>query len=237
MNIPCVWEHNGNDTLLYAVSHVGAYTRGASLEEALGKMPGEIRTYLRWLGEEPPCEVSAAIVQEKASELTIRDADSDVIFDRERLPLTWEEYQALKALALRSAEDFLTLYRSVPDHHRSCLPVRSTFYGALPRTAEEMYQHTKNVNDYYFREIGVDADHEGSILDCRRRGFAALERQADFLTMPAREGSYGEYWSLRKVLRRFIWHDRIHAKAMQRMAVRTFGPDAVADPFHFGASI
>lgn len=46
-------------------------------------------------------------------------------------------------------------------------------------------------------------------------------------------GSYGEEWSLRKVLRRFIWHDRIHAKAMYRMAIKTFGPDVVPNIFCF----
>ena len=38
MNIQCVWEHNGNDTLLYAVNIPGAYARGASKEIAMEKM-------------------------------------------------------------------------------------------------------------------------------------------------------------------------------------------------------
>ena len=33
------------------------------------------------------------------------------------------------------------------------------------------------------------------------------------------EGSYDEMWSVRKVLCRFVWYDRIHAKAMWRMAI------------------
>lgn len=41
------------------------------------------------------------------------------------------------------------------------LPARKTFYGAVPRTAEEMYVHTKNVNAYYFGEIGVEAGNDG----------------------------------------------------------------------------
>ena len=46
-------------------------------------------------------------------------------------------------------------------------------------------------------------------------------------------GSYDEEWCLRKVLRRFLWHDLIHAKAMYRMAVKTFGAGAVPDVFRF----
>ena len=51
MTINCVWEHNGDDTLLYAIDYIGAYTRGESLEIAKAKMPGEIVSYLKWLDE------------------------------------------------------------------------------------------------------------------------------------------------------------------------------------------
>lgn len=156
-----------------------------------------------------------------------------MIFDAERLPITAEEYGALKALALKSAEDFLALYFAVPDKGMSALPARESFYGPIPRTAEEMYRHTKGVNDYYFGEIGVEAPWEGSMPEDRAAGFAALEAQPDFLSKPVYLGSYGEEWSLRKVLRRFLWHDRIHARAMYRMAARTFGPGAVPDIFRF----
>ena len=96
-----------------------------------------------------------------------------------------------------------------------------------------MYQHTKNVNAYYFGEIGTDTDNSGSILDCRQRGFEALEKQPNFLDLGVLDGSYGELWSLKKVLRRFIWHDRIHAKAMYRMGTRTFGKSKIPDIFCF----
>lgn len=223
MNIQCVWEHNGEDTLLYAASLPGAYTRGATKAIALQKMAAEVRDYLSWAGKPIPEDISVEIVQESACDLKVCDADSDVLFDAEKAPLTMGEYIQLKELALRSATDFLALYESIPDKHKSANPVRSTFYGQVPRTAEEMYQHTKNVNAYYFGEIDVEADNEGTILDCRRRGFEALESRPDFLCNPVIEGSYGESWTLRKVLRRFIWHDRIHAKAMGRMAEKTFG--------------
>lgn len=234
MKIRCIWEHNGDDTLLYAADHPGAFARGGDLKSALEKIPGEILSYLTWRGEPCPEITGVEIVQEKVSDLQIRDADSDALFDSERKPLTREEYEALKALALKSAADFHALYETVPDKHRSVLAVRQTFYGPVPRTAEEMYQHTKSVNAYYFAEIGVEADNAGSILECRRRGFEALEKSPGFLEKEAEEGSYGEWWSLRKVLRRFLWHDRIHAKAMYRMAVKTFGPDGISNPFRFG---
>lgn len=197
------------------------------------KLPEELRSYLRWRGEVCPETFDIEVIQEKASALQIADADSDIIFEGEREPLTPEEYRRLKYLALKSAEDFHALYWSVPNKDVSCLPERRTFYGAVPRTAREMYEHTKNVNSYYFGEIGVNADNEGAIFQCRRRGFELLEARAGFLSGPAVAGSYGELWSVGKVLRRFLWHDRIHAKAMYRMAVRVFGGNGIENPFCF----
>ena len=91
MKIDCVWEHNGGDSILYAADYVGAFTRGASREEAILKMPEEIRRYQLWRGEAPPDDYDIEIVQEKESDLQIRDADSDVLFASEEGPLSAEE--------------------------------------------------------------------------------------------------------------------------------------------------
>lgn len=233
MKINCFWEHNGNDTILYALDLIGAYARGESLPAAIAKMPAEIESYLAWKGDPVPDLIEIVIAEEKESELDIRDADSDAIFDSEKAPLTREEYEALKALVLRSAKNFLALYESIPDKDAGLSPIRKTFYGQVPHTAREMYAHTQSVNAYYFGEIGVDAENDGDIYECRKRGFDALEAEPDFLQKPVIEGSYGEYWSLRKMLRRFIWHDRIHARAMWRGAIKVFGVGNMADQFHF----
>lgn len=233
MKIRCVWEHNGGDSLLYAVDLIGAYTRGTSRDAAIQKMPAEISAYLKWRGDFIPGPFKPEVIQEKNSSLTVSDADSDVIFEDEKSALSMSEYLESKALVLKSAQDFLTLYQAIPDKDKSCLQARATFYGQVPRTAVEMYEHTKNVNDYYFGEIGVSAGNEGDIVSCRKRGFELLEHRPDFLNNTVCIGSYGEEWSLRKVLRRFIWHDRIHAKAMYRMAIKTFGPDVVPNIFCF----
>lgn len=233
MKIRCVWEHNGNDSILYSDNFIGAFTRGETKDIAFQKMNSEIKSYLRWKGDFIPDFLEPEIIQEKSSELNIHDADSDVLFESEKQSLCTSEYVQLKALTLKSAQDFLTLYKAIPDKNKSCLHNRDTFYGHTPRTAFEMYEHTKNVNSYYFNEIGVSADNEGDIVSCRERGFALLEDQPDFINNTVYVGSYEEEWSLRKVLRRFIWHDRIHAKAMYRMAVKTFGKDTIPNIFMF----
>ena len=220
--VRCVWEHRGADTILWAEDYPGAFARGASLEEALNKLPGDLADWADWTGGAAPEFCALRIVGDVESGLDVKDADSDVLMAKEKTPLQWDEYERLRDMALGSAERFLALYRSVPDRDRSANPIRQTFYGAVPRTAREMYEHTKNVNAYYFGEIGVEADNEGDILECRRRGFERLEQQPDFLKNAVFDGSWDESWTLRKLLRRFIWHDRLHARAMVRMVKRTF---------------
>ena len=220
--VSCVWEHRGEDTILWAADYPGAFARGANLAQALEKLPRDLRDWSEWTGGAVPEACGLRIIAEVESGLDVRDADSDVLLEAEQGALEWDEYERLRNMALRSAEAFLALYRSVPDPDRSANPVRRTFYGDVPRTAREMYEHTKNVNAYYFGEIGVEADNDGDILECRRRGFEGLEQQPDFLNNPVFEGSWDESWTLRKLLRRFIWHDRLHARAMVRMMERTF---------------
>lgn len=84
MKIQCVWEHNGDDSILYSANFVGAFTRGKSKDEAVRKMPSEILSYLAWKGDAPPDALEPEIVQEKASALTVSDADSDVLFNGEK---------------------------------------------------------------------------------------------------------------------------------------------------------
>ena len=234
MKLRCAWEHNGADSLLYSIDYIGAYTRGEKLEAAKLKMTEEILSYLRWLEDENTySEVELEIVEEKNSTLNIKDADSDIIFEKERKTLSIEEYLILKETALKSALDFQVLYDSVPDKNKSLKSFRKTFYGDVPLSAKEMYVHTKNVNEYYFSEINVPADNDGNIYECRKRGFEKLETNPEFLKNSIFLGSWGEEWSLRKLLRRFVWHDRIHAKAMYRNGIKIFGPQNLSNPFCF----
>ncbi|NLJ65387.1 MAG: hypothetical protein GX337_08380 [Christensenellaceae bacterium] len=58
MLIHCVWEHNGDDSLIYSSNVVGAFTRGA-----LKKMPKEIESYFLWAGELPSFLIKTVITR------------------------------------------------------------------------------------------------------------------------------------------------------------------------------
>lgn len=231
MKIQLIHEFNENGNLLYFGNLSGGYVRGKTIEEALQKIPAEAASYCKWADIPFDSDIQFEIVQEKLSDLQICDADSDVLFDLEKGELSLQEYTYLKKLALKSAKDFFDLYLSIPNKEGTVLPQRKTFYGQVPVTAKEMYIHTKGVNEYYFGELNVSATNEPDIFTCRLQGFTELEKHSDFLKNTVVDGSYGEQWSLKKLLRRFIWHDRIHAKAMWRMATKLCAE--TANPFYF----
>lgn len=107
MEVKVVAEYNENGTLIYADNFPGAYTRGKNIEEALKKVPKEITRYLVWLEQIQVSkeDISVIIVQEQKSDLNICDADSDILFNSEREKLSWKEYERLRRLAIKSAED------------------------------------------------------------------------------------------------------------------------------------
>lgn len=82
-------------------------------------------------------------------------------------------------------------------------------------------------------QIGIPVSDEPDIVSCRMKGFDRLESLPGFLDNPIHTGSFSERWTLRKACRRFVWHDRIHAKAMYRMAIRLCGEEVAANPFFF----
>jgi hypothetical protein len=229
-----VVEYNESGYLLYVADYPGAFTRGKTKEEALGKIPMEILSYNVWRNHvATQSDVSVAIVQEWKTSLNVTDADSDVIFDSERTPLTESEYASLKSLVLKSAEDFRTLYASIPDKNLAAKPSRKTFHGEVPLTANQMMVHTNSVTRYYVAQLGIQLDNATDICENRLNAMRCIEMLPGCLDSAAVLGDYEEWWSLRKILRRFLWHDRIHAKAMYRMAVHLWGEDAVENPFYF----
>ena len=226
-------ETNGKGVLVYAADFPGAYARGASQDEALGKLPADINAYSLWAYGKPLSGTAVRIVQQYTTTLSVEDADSDLLLDSERGPLTQAEYAALKDLALKSAHSFQALFDSIPDKARQLCPPRQTFYGDMPNTAKAIYSHVNNVAAYYTGEIGTRHKDTPDIAENRAQALSRVEALPDYLTAGVFNGSYDELWSLRKVLRRFIWHDRIHARALQRHAAALWGADALSDSYCF----
>jgi len=225
-------EYNEGGTMLFAVEYPGTFTRGRTREEALAKADREVGSYCAWAGVPGPATHGVQIIQETRTGAAVSDGDSAILLDGERRPLTDGEFELLRDRVLLSAGSFMELYDALPDPDAALTPTsRETFYGHVPCTPREMLVHVNNCARYYTKRIGIDLENVPDFIANRR---TALERIAS-LGLPYSDRVFGtdELWTVHKVMRRFLWHDRIHAKAMYRGAVRRWGREAVADPFHF----
>lgn len=232
MIIRAIIEYNEEGYMIFAENFPGAFSRGKTRDEALGKLIGEVKQFVLW-STEMDCsdDCSIEVIQEEKSNACISDADTTIIFDGEKLPLTLDEYQYTKSLVIKSARDFKILYGSIPDVKKTTLPARQTFYGSIPRTPEEMYFHTNIVTKSYLDGIAF-IENDTDIYLNRIAAFQQIEQASNYLDNSVYTHMYGEPWSLKKAMRRFIWHDRIHSKALYRVAIKLWG-ERIANPFHF----
>lgn len=231
-------ETNGKGFIGFLVELPGAFVRGRNETEALSKVPREVECYLQWLEEPffPPSRVQ--VVERHFCELAVEDADSEILLSADRDSLDREEFERLVEIARQSGRTFVSLYdqcrlRNWTDPARD----RGTFYGGTPKTIQEVFDHVMNTQRYYVSRIGLPAPLKGAFLDVRE---SCMEGIAEAFRDNGNAKTYyvdGESWTIKKVLRRFIWHDRIHGKAIMRILVkqkRLGLIDSYEDSFRFG---
>ncbi|HMN12081.1 MAG TPA: hypothetical protein PKD55_07135 [Bellilinea sp.] len=228
-------ESNGKGFAAWAMNLPGAYARAESREDALGKLEAESVRVARWAyGGLSHATAQARVLQEHLTELQVQDADTDILFANEKQPLALGDFARLRAWVVNSAHDLRVLADSLPSRAETNLPERETFYGLRPRTCDEVLHHANGVTAYYLGELGIDHTNLPDVYDNRLSAMQSVSARLELLQNVVMQGSGGEFWTLRKVLRRFLWHDRIHARALWRMGVSMWGSDAIADPFGFG---
>ena len=216
----------------------GAYVRGRTEAEALSKVPGEARSYLNWLGAPLISEIRARVVETHRCHLAVEDADSEILLASDRSPMNQDELRRLTGIVRRSGETFKSLYESSAlrdwvDTTR----IRKTFYGDVPKTIREVFDHVERTQHYYLSRIGLGVEKNQPFISVRESGVGQIERL--FETKRNSEVYYvdDESWTVKKVLRRFVWHDRIHGKAIVRILAkqkRLGLIDSYEDVFRFG---
>lgn len=228
------YEHNDKGVLLWAARFPGAFARGKNFEEAAAKMPVVCRQYRLWAGAGcPQSGEKVEVLHEFKTALAVEDADSDALFPEERLPMTMAEYINLKALCLKSARDFMLEYQSIPQKDRALVKSRKTFYGKIPASAREMLEHTNNTLAYYAAGVGIEMDTLPDFVENRQQLLQKLEELPAFLSNRVYTADDKELWTVKKILRRLLWHDRIHARAMYRRAVSFWSRERIENPFGF----
>jgi len=236
--VSIAFETNGKGCMGFIVELPGAFVRGRTEEEAIAKVNREVNLYLKWLTLEQKHDYTIEVVQIHRSSLMVEDADNEILLDVDKKMLDEEEFQSLINLVWDSGETFFNLFSSSKfkdwiDKAR----VRKTFYGENPKTIQEIFSHVKDCQHYYLSRTGITSEEkEEDFIKTREFCLAEIEKIYHKNNNSLIFNVDSELWTLKKILRRFIWHDRIHGKAITRILEKQRQLEVIDefnDPFHF----
>lgn len=232
-----VLEYNDKGVTLWSLRYPGAFARGETAAEAVRKLPTACRRYRLWA--KLPIEADAAgdeqvrCTRKVKVDAPVEEGFTTALFPEEKLALDMARYTSLKTLCLISARDLEALFASIPQKDRALLKSRRTVYGKVPVSAREMLSHVIEAQRTWAALFGVDLGESQGLLADRKRLFAVLERQPGYLDGRLVTGPDGELWTLRKLLRRLLWHDALHGRALYRKAVTFWQKERIKNPFGF----
>jgi hypothetical protein len=152
------------------------------------------------------------------TEAVVEDGDSTILLDADREPYRdGADFDRDCGRMDLSARKLRQLYEACPRPDAIVAgKVRATFYGEVPATIEAQLRHVVGCHGYYLWSIGIEAVSPGELL-AGRRGLIDLLRSRFRAEGNWAHRAPDEDWTLRKVVRRVVWHDRLHARAMARM--------------------
>ena len=232
-----VLEYNDKGVTLWSLRYPGAFARGETAAEAVRKLPAACRRYRLWA--KLPIEADAAgdeqvrCTRKIKVDAPVEEGFTAALFPEEKLALDMARYTSLKTLCLISARDLEALFASIPQKDRALLKSRRTVYGKVPVTAREMLSHVIEAQRTWSTLFGVNLGESQGLLADRKRLFVGLERQPGYLDGRLVTGPDGELWTLRKLLRRLLWHDALHGRALYRKAVTFWQKERIKNPFGF----
>ena len=216
----------------------GCIVRSPSRHEALRRLPDAIRDYQAWLrrhGEPAPPEeepIEIEVVGESTGFGPFDPGDAAALFPPDREPVTHEGMEHYFHLMAHARTDLLALVRDLPDDVLDWQLNPQSF------SIRRLLRHVGNAEEWYvYRLVPPETlppewehDEELPILEFlemeRRMAVARLRQLSDEersgVFYPAHLTQHPEEpWTARKVLRRFLEHEREHiAQVREILAVR-----------------
>ncbi len=156
-SVSIAFESNGKGCFGHVIEYPGAFVRGRTEAEALGKVQQEVKSYLAWLRRRQKTGHFATNVPQRHNcSLMIEDADSEILLDADVGEMTPREFDDMIELCRYSGSTFVSLcdkaeFRDWVDDSRR----RKTFYGDAPKTIGETFNHVKRVQYYYLSRAKI----------------------------------------------------------------------------------
>ena len=169
MHIDAICETNGKGWLIWAAQCPGAFARGATENEALAKLPGDVRRFLRWAGE-PAGDITVTPGAPIESSLHTEDADSDLlllslihILDDAIALLTAHRQPGLEIVGLSTVAGNVTLDHTTENTLKIC-GLMGADYPVYPGAPGPLRRERKDASSFH----GADG-LGGAVLPAPRR--------------------------------------------------------------------
>jgi hypothetical protein len=218
-------EHRGNETgwTAWCLDVLGFATWAPDRRGVLARIQAKLDEYHRWLTRHgmraPGVDGAVSVVEHVCGD--------EVMFQHDTGPCTVGELDSAVLLLSASREDLLAMVSSM---QKAALdwdpPYRSFAEWATWRTVREILAHIANTEThYYLPTIGYKPEFEPAASDGDWEEFLPRHRQETVrFLMELREAADRarvtrdkEEWSVRKVLRRLVWHELLHWKSISRI--------------------
>lgn len=214
--------------MAWVQEYVGCTSHGRSREEAVRLVPDALRSFWSWLREHGEPDVPEDDEEIVISEVVtcrvgsrLVDGDSEGFFSFDQAPVVPSEFERALRFMAYARSDVVALAQDLGDGlHR--------VVGRSGRSVGATLGHLAFADLWYAQRVGrvLDGTWETYLLD-RLRNISVDWLQHSFLeegrgdmsfVTPDAWGGTGreETWTLAKALRRYVWHDLIHMRAMRR---------------------
>ncbi len=228
----------GSWTYAWVLDLPGCFSRGASPEEALEVLPSRIERLLDWLsGFEPVSRTEREIeVVEKVRDprCPVKRGDTRALFAWDRHAPTRDEFERDLRWMTHHRRTLLTLVEDLPPDvlDRGDPEEKSKgIHNLRAPSIRRILRHIAGAEYWYLTRIPTPAHLP---TEEPRDVFAALSAvraaaepvlRGLFATAPAKvvnvpettwSGTFTEGWTLRKILRRTLWHEGFHIEEIRR---------------------
>jgi predicted RNase H-like HicB family nuclease len=214
-------EDTDGRSILYALDLPGCYAEGVSEDEAFERFPLAWASYAELLvtrGDMAPQPPERFVIAERFASYVLSDGyEVNALFAPERHPPSRRFIARCQHLLGYSRANLLEAWQAIPADRQDAASA------ADKRTPQQILDHVARAEWWYQSHIAQHA--EGPLRDHSPDSLAQLAcaRAAllDWLSTASGEelriiSVSDEEWSVRKVLRRALWHERTHTAELAR---------------------
>ena len=193
----------------------GCYARGSVREEAINSAPNAIQELVTRLDrselardiDRPPFDMT--IAEEFRAFHSSPDYIVNAFFDNDRLPLTDSDIDYARCLLSLNRSDLMALWLKLSD-----CDLDRDIPGEIQGNIRGILRHIGTAEWWYWDRLGLafpreERPNELSELLSKLREFT-LQHLPELVGRTLTTTCSGEQWSPRKLLRRTIWHERVH---------------------------